>query len=68
MEVEFPLAFELVDSFVYSLGFANENYFYMRLGDVLFAFVRFVYMVRKDLVDGKDLVDRYSNYCDEDLC
>ena len=68
MEVELALAFELVDSFVYSLGFANENYFYMRLGDVLFAFVRFVYMVRKDLVDGKDLVDRYSNYCDEDLC
>ena len=44
-----------------------ESY-YMRLGDVLFAFVRFVYMVQKDLVDKMDLVDRCSNYCDDDLC
>ena len=59
--MEFPFAFELFGNFVYSLGFVIENN-YMRLGDVLFAFVRFVYMVRKDLVD------QFSSYGDDDLC
>ena len=67
MVVEFQFAFELVGNFVYSLGFVIKNY-YIRLGNVLFAFVRFVYMVRKDLVDRTDLVDRCSCYCDDDLC
>ena len=35
----------------------------MTLGDVLFVSVRFVYMVRKDLVGKKDLVDQCSNNC-----
>ena len=42
--VKFHFAFELVGSFVYSLGFVIESY-YIRLVDVLFAFVHFVYMV-----------------------
>ena len=67
MVVGFHFAFELVDNLRYSLGFVIEN-FYMRLSDVLFAFVRFVYMVRKDVLDRKDLVDRCSSYCDDDLC
>ena len=67
MVVGFHFAFELVDNFVYSQGFVIEND-YMRLGDVLFAFVRFVYMVRKEVLDRKNLVDRCSNYCDDDLC
>ena len=66
--MDFHFAFELVDNFVFSLGFVIENYYYMGLGDVLFAFVRFVYMFRKDLVDIKDLVDRCFTYCDDYLC
>ena len=42
MVVEFHFAFELADNFVYSLGFVIEKHFYMRLSDVLFAFVLFV--------------------------
>ena len=42
--MDFHFAFDLVDIFVYSLGFVTENYS-MRLGEVLFDFVRFVYMV-----------------------
>ena len=38
------------------------------LGFVLFVtLVHFVYMVQKDLVDKKDLVDQYSNYDFVDL-
>ena len=46
MVVKFYFAFELVDNCVYPLGFVIESY-YVRLGDVFFAFVRFVYMVQK---------------------
>ena len=67
MAADFHFAFELVGNFVYSLGFVIEIY-YMRLGDALFAFVRFVYIVRKYLVDRMDLVDRCSTFCDDDLC
>ena len=67
MVVRFHFAFELVCNFVYSLGFVIENYYYMMLGDVLYAFVRFMYMVRKDLVDRKDLLDRCFSYCDDDF-
>ena len=42
MVEEIHFAFELVVNFVYSLGFVIEIYFYLRLGDVLFAFVCFV--------------------------
>ena len=63
----FLFAFELVSNFVVSLGFVIEIYYYMTLGDVLLAFVRFVYMVRNNLVDRKDLVHRCSSYCYDDL-
>ena len=65
--MEFNFASELFGNLVYSRGFVIEICF-MWLGDVCFAFVRFVYMVRKDLVDSMDLVDRCSSYCDDDLC
>ena len=67
MVVEFHFASELFGNLVYSLGFVIEICF-MRLSDVLFAFVRFVYKVQKDLVDSMDLVDRCSSYWDDDLC
>ena len=60
MLVDFHFAFELIGNSVYSLGFVIENYC-MMLCDVLFAFVRLVYKVRKDLVG------QYSSYCDDDL-
>ena len=45
-------AFELVDNSVYVNDFVIESYYYIMLGYVLFVvFVRFVYLVRKDLVD-----------------
>ena len=67
MVVRFYCAFELVGNFVHLWDFEIENYYCMTLGDVLFVSVRFVYMVRKDLVDKKDLVDQCSNYCVADL-
>ena len=36
MVVEFHFAFELVNNFVHLLGFVIENYYYLRMGDVLF--------------------------------
>ena len=51
----------------YLLDFLMENFYFMTLGDVLFVSVRFVYMVRKDLFDRKDLVDQCSNFCVADL-
>ena len=67
MVVGFHFAFVLDGNFLYSLGFMIENY-YMRLDDALFAFVRFVYMVQKDLIDRMDLLYRCSGYSDDDLC
>ena len=60
MVVEIHFAVDLVGIFVYSLDFVIENY-YMRSGEVLLDFVRFVYMAQKDLVDRIDLVDRCSS-------
>ena len=67
MVVGFHCAFELVDSFVYCLGFVFEAYYCMTLCDVLFVSVRFVYVVQKNLADKKDLVDQCSNYRVADL-
>ena len=51
MIMGFQFAFELVDNFVFLKDFVIEIYIYVTLGYVLFVvFVRFVYMVRKDLV------------------
>ena len=50
----FHFALELVGKFWFLLGFVIENCFCMTLGYVLFVvFVRFLYMVRKDLVDKR---------------
>ena len=58
----------MVGNFVYLLGFGIESYYCMTLGYVLFVvFNRFVYMVRNNLVDRKDLIDQCSNYCFADL-
>ena len=61
--VGFHCAFELVANFVYLLDFEIGNYYCMTLGDDLFVFVCFVYIVRKDLADKKSLVEQCSNYC-----
>ena len=54
MVMGFHFPFELNNNFVYFLGFVIKIFYCMMLGyGLFFGFVRFVYMVQKDLVDRK---------------